>query len=581
MKNKIFAFICTWLVFWACPVFANEVIHSFDSLIQVQTDGSMIVTETITVHHEGIKIRRGIYRDLPTKKGERYELIGVRRNGYREPSFVEKRSGYYRINTGDDRYLHHPDTSVFEIQYRVWNLPKSYNGYDEVYWNVTGNEWAFPIESVSAQLELPVGAEIIQQASYIGYTGSRESATYEGRGLYLGRALSPGEQLTIAVGFTPGIVSTKPFVSIGDVLQNVIPGILYIIYLVFLIWAWNKNGRDPAPRAIMPQYTPPKDLTAAQAVCLYHKSGTKNLFSISLIQMVTNGFLKMSVKKEKKFIFNKTVYTLEKTGQEPSNVEEECFSSTKKINLDGEYHPSIARLAQRVERKVEKSMKEFYATNRAWVLLPTFLCFYLIFLVWSIGESIEGGWLLMLFCSIILTGLCSFICRTMIRQILYILLYTAIAFVLYQSSDLQEEQCRVVLALCIIATGCLFSYLMYQPTENGQRKTEYLEGLKLFLTTLKKTDHSEDLTKKCMEKLFPYAMVLELETAWEKKFEKLFGKVAYQDFVNHHPYTSHSFCSAFTSSANNSSTSHSSGGSGSGGGGGAGGGGGGGGGGGR
>jgi len=296
MKNKLFALIFACLTFLVSPAFADEVIHSFDSLIQVQTDGAMIVTETIKVHHEGIKIRRGIYRDLPTKKGEKYELLGVTRNGHYEPSFVERRPGYYRINTGDDSFLPRPATSTFEIKYKVWNIPKSYDGYDEVYWNVTGDEWAFPIENVSARVELPYGADIIQQASYIGRKGGQESASYEGNGQYSGRYLSPGEQLTVAVGFTPGIVSTDKHISKEDILRNVIPFVLYFVYLGFLIWAWHKKGRDPAGRAIMPQYEPPEELTAAQVACLYNKGKTANLIPISLVQMITNGFLKLTTK---------------------------------------------------------------------------------------------------------------------------------------------------------------------------------------------------------------------------------------------------------------------------------------------
>ena len=209
MKNKIFAIILACLTFWIYPALSKEVIESFDSLLQVQKDGSIIVTETIIVHHEGNKIKRGIYRDLPTANGERYELLDVKRNFNAEPNFVEKRQGYYRINTGDNSFLPRPARSVFEIKYKVWNVPTSFEGYDEVYWNVTGDGWAFPIEKVSTQIELLENAKIIQQASYIGKKGSKNRATDNGDGKFTGRYLNPGEQLTIAVGFTPGIVSTQ------------------------------------------------------------------------------------------------------------------------------------------------------------------------------------------------------------------------------------------------------------------------------------------------------------------------------------------------------------------------------------
>mgnify|MGYP006304161487 CR=1 FL=1 len=48
----------------------EEIIY-FHSHIQVQQNGSMVVTETIQVQAEGNKIKRGIYRDFPTSYKDR------------------------------------------------------------------------------------------------------------------------------------------------------------------------------------------------------------------------------------------------------------------------------------------------------------------------------------------------------------------------------------------------------------------------------------------------------------------------------------------------------------------------------
>jgi len=577
MRNKILIFICT--VFLSTRVLATEVIKSFDSLIQVQPDGSMIVTESITAHHEGIQIRRGIYRDLPTSKGERYQLLGIRRNGHPEPGFVEKRPGYYRINTGDNSFLPRPATSTFTITYKVWNIPKSYDGFDEVYWNVTGHEWAFPIESVSATVQLPPNAEIIQQASYIGSPGSQEPAIYDGNGLYRGRPLSPGEQLTIAVGFTPGIVSTLPYLTWWDKCQKLAPPVFYVIFLVFLIWIWFQKGRDPTGRTIMPQYEPPRDLTAAQAALLYNKGSHGNIFAISLIQMIVNGYLKLTTKKETKFLFPRTVYILEKTGRAPDNAEERIFWLGR-LKLDGDYTPIVGNMSKRLETKTEGTMNGFYAKNHIWVLLPTFLCLFLTFLILGTGHKdlfrvTLGG-------SILLTFLCGFICKTLLRQIIYVSVYVCLMIFLFLVAGTASDVYQPLWVLLVLATASLFSYLMYAPTEKGQRYLEHLEGLKLFLKAVRDPAQIRvNLNEKCLEKLFPYAMALGLEKEWEKKFTRLFGKESYNGFIAHRHYMSHSFCSSFSSCAAGSSHPPSSGGFGSGGGGGAGGGGGGGGGGGR
>ena len=50
----------------------DERIHHFHSEIKVKEDGSMLVRETIKVTALGRKIKRGIFRDFPTKYKDEY-----------------------------------------------------------------------------------------------------------------------------------------------------------------------------------------------------------------------------------------------------------------------------------------------------------------------------------------------------------------------------------------------------------------------------------------------------------------------------------------------------------------------------
>src|SRR5690606_21034893 len=54
------------LVALALPALAREEIRSFAAEVTLRVDGSVLVTETLQVNAEGIDIRRGIYRDIPT-----------------------------------------------------------------------------------------------------------------------------------------------------------------------------------------------------------------------------------------------------------------------------------------------------------------------------------------------------------------------------------------------------------------------------------------------------------------------------------------------------------------------------------
>ena len=116
MLKKLSIFMLSVLCF-SFSASAEEAVLSFDTILNVQKDGSVNVTETLKVRHEGKQIKRGLVRDLPTDAGEIYQLNGVKRNGRPEPSFVEHFNGIYRINTGSNVLLPAPSESIFEIKH--------------------------------------------------------------------------------------------------------------------------------------------------------------------------------------------------------------------------------------------------------------------------------------------------------------------------------------------------------------------------------------------------------------------------------------------------------------------------------
>ena len=81
---------------FALGALADERILSFESDIAVHQEGWIDVTETITVRAEGRQIRRGIYRDFPTRYRDRFGNSvdvsftprSVQRNGAPERFFL-------------------------------------------------------------------------------------------------------------------------------------------------------------------------------------------------------------------------------------------------------------------------------------------------------------------------------------------------------------------------------------------------------------------------------------------------------------------------------------------------------------
>ena len=133
-------FLALIALLFAAPAFAAEQINRFETVVEVQTNGDIIVTETINIIAEGQQIRRGIFRDLPRYyegEGERYEyaydVMSVRRNGQRENYDTENEGAAYRIIIGDEDVMLDHGSHTYEIRYRVANQVRYFEAYDEVY----------------------------------------------------------------------------------------------------------------------------------------------------------------------------------------------------------------------------------------------------------------------------------------------------------------------------------------------------------------------------------------------------------------------------------------------------------------
>ena len=142
-----------------------ERIKSYISDITVQTDGTLLVRETITVHAAGNQIKRGIFRDFPTvypgplglKEKTGFELLEVLRDGVPEPYFTESMANGVRLYIGNENIYLPEDDYTYTIVYESDRQIRFDQDFDELYWNVTGNGWAFTIERAEARVTLAGG----------------------------------------------------------------------------------------------------------------------------------------------------------------------------------------------------------------------------------------------------------------------------------------------------------------------------------------------------------------------------------------------------------------------------------------
>src|SRR3982751_5957911 len=209
------------LVLLAAPAAAqaDERILHFSSDVQVQKDASLEVTETIDVRAENDQIRHGIFRDFPTRYKNRlggavhvgFTFESATLDGAPVQAKTELISNGKRVKLGDpDNYVSTGEHR-YVLHYHATREIGFFNGFDELYWNVTGNGWVFPIDAADVRIHLPDPVKLGDRASYTGPQGApgTTAEVYDEKPGEIAwrttQPLSSYEGLTVAVAFPKGV----------------------------------------------------------------------------------------------------------------------------------------------------------------------------------------------------------------------------------------------------------------------------------------------------------------------------------------------------------------------------------------
>ena len=273
-------------IFSARPLAAAETVTGFDQTITVDRNGSMQVIETIVVNAEGNAIRHGIFRDFPLafvdpagrNRRVDFSVISVERDGQSEEWHQEGIDGGTRIYIGRPEkagktFLLSRGPHTFRIIYRTDRQFRFFDDYDELYWNVTGNGWQFPILRASATIILPDGIKPQRLAYFTGVanaTGKNATAAQQSDKIVFSttRPLAKGEGLTVSVMLPKGSIVVPDDTPV--LIASAALGLLILV--AYHLLAWRRAGRNPSPRVIVPSWDPPENVSARSRK-LYRQQG--------------------------------------------------------------------------------------------------------------------------------------------------------------------------------------------------------------------------------------------------------------------------------------------------------------------
>ncbi|MBI2403388.1 MAG: DUF2207 domain-containing protein, partial [Gemmatimonadetes bacterium] len=199
-------------------------------------------------------------------------------------------------------------TRTVVLRYRAANGLRFFEDHDELYWNITGDEWDVPIEAASARIELPPGATGVRAIAFNGPYGAtaRDAAvTVSGTTIevVMSKPLGFREGLTAAVGWDKGLVAepTRTEQAAGFMASNW-PLAIPVVVFLGMFGLWYRVGRDPAGLPVTVQYEPPGGLTPAEAGTLIDESVDMRDITATIVHLAVGGYLKIEEQEEKKFL---------------------------------------------------------------------------------------------------------------------------------------------------------------------------------------------------------------------------------------------------------------------------------------
>ncbi|MBN1852278.1 MAG: DUF2207 domain-containing protein [Pirellulales bacterium] len=553
-----------------------ERIHGYHSHIVVRQDGSMAVTETIIVTAGGDKIKRGIYRDFPTlyqgRWGTRVEVpfyvSCVLRDGHAEPFHTAPQKNGIRIYIGSEDVYLKPGRYTYTIEYTTDRQLGFFDDHDELYWNVTGNGWEFPIASATATVELPDGIppNKIRMEGYTGPQGSRAKCLtfsvdqQSGRVTFATtRPLGRYEGLTIVVGFPKGYV---PEPSTSEQIRRFLAGnmcllvgtIGIVVLLGYYVFAWINVGHDPWQGTIIPLFEPPLRLAPAAMRYIHRMAYDRKCFAAALLSMAVKGFVHIT-EQDGEYTLQRTKgrHTKGETSLSPGEkrIAQKLLAGKKStIKLVSSNHSAINKAIAELKSFLDLEYNgKMFQLNRKWLIPGVVLSLVGLLVAGLAGSGFGERTFLFLFMCVWLSGWTVGVAFLTVATLaawwaaiserknvakkagslgiaVFITLFSLPFFAgegigLWFLMDATSVWI-VPLFLVVAAINVLFFFLIQRPTVAGRKLMDQIDGFRMYLSTAEghylNEIHPPHRTPELLERYLPYAVALGVENQWAEQF---------------------------------------------------------------
>ena len=312
--------------------FYDYVIDKYDINIIVNENNTFDITETITAYFNVSK--HGIFRTIPLKNTIT-RLDGTTSTNRTQVTNVSvdneyttsRENGNYNLKIGSaSRTLTGEQKYVIKYTYNLGKDPGK--DYDELYYNIIGNEWDTVIGNVTFSITMPKEFDSSKLGFSSGTTGSTDNSKVKYNvsgnkitGSYNG-ILGAGEALTVRCELPEGY-----FVGTGLTfnLMNYIFYLFPILFLVIALLLWYKYGRDDQVVETV-EFYPPQGFNSLEVGFLYKGKAENQDVTSLLIYLANQEYIKIAETEEKSLFSKSKGFKITKLKEyDGNNVNEQIF----------------------------------------------------------------------------------------------------------------------------------------------------------------------------------------------------------------------------------------------------------------
>lgn len=536
------------LALCALDAHAAERILDYHSDITLAADGGMLVTETIRVQADGSQIRHGIYRDFPTDYRDRerhryqvgFEVLGATRDGAREDWHSERQSNGVRVYLGDAATRVTPGEHTYTIRYRTNRQLGFFADHDELFWNVNGTGWIFPIDAISATVHLPRAVPAAELKAY-GYTGAQDSRertltadVHDGGAEYAAtRELHSNENMSIVLEFPKGVIAAPTTAQrvrwwLADNWNILLAALGLAALWVYYVPVWRRHGRDPKPGPLVAEYEPPDGDSAAALRYVQRMGYDDTCFTAGIIGLAAKGSLHIREEARKRFVATpRTIAAGTELAPDEKLLHDALFADGVELVFTQSEHTRVqaARTAHQQALKTA-FFRKYFLTNSIWLVPGVAITLASAWLA-SLGGA-GGTGFLVVWVAVwggAVAGLFALAWHGGPKAVGVWLMFLMFgAFELVGIAELGKAAGYAIMPLLValVVTNVLFYLWLKAPTQLGAKLLDRIRGFHWYLGVAEKQELDSRYKPEARPDLFsaylPYALALGVGNAWAERF---------------------------------------------------------------